>query len=66
MIDVNGDCFSDIVMLSGSSNNKLELYIKNNHNGYDYSEMSIGKNVTWMSFGDFDSNGSPDIFFVVF
>ena len=66
MIDINGDCFSDIVLLSGPNNNNIEFYTKNGLNTYDYSSLTLSKNISWMSFADFDSNGAPDIFLVIF
>lgn len=65
MIDINGDCFSDLVILS-NANTTMEVYIKNHLNTYDYSVISLGKNVVWFNFADFDNNGAADIFFVAF
>ena len=64
MIDVNGDCFSDIVLVAGAGSNILEFYIKNNHNGYEYSSVDLGKNVSWLNFADLNSDGATDLFFV--
>lgn len=61
MIDVNGDCFSDVVLLSG---NLLEMYSKNNHNKYDYSSITINKTISWLSLADLDNNGANDLFLV--
>ena len=63
-IDINGDCFSDLVMLSGANNNLLEIYTKNNHNSYEYSFIDLTKNMKWMSFTDLDANGAPDMLLV--
>lgn len=60
MVDYNGDCFSDILMLSG--NGTLEIYLKNNHNKYDYSTLKLSKNISWLSLADLDNNGATDIF----
>lgn len=51
-------------MLSGTNNNFLEIYIKNNHNAYEYSFIDLTKNMSWMSFTDLDANGAPDILLV--
>lgn len=64
MLDINGDCFSDVVLVSGSNNNILEIYTKNHLNGYDYSTLDIGKNITWVTFADLNADGSTDIFIV--
>ena len=64
MIDLNGDCFSDLLILSGTNNHIAEIYIKNNHNNYDYSTTTLGKNITWLSFTDFDGNGATDMLLV--
>lgn len=63
MIDINGDCFSDLVLLS-NANTTMEIYIKNHLNSYDYSVLNIGKNIVWLNFADFDGNGAADIFIV--
>lgn len=45
MLDFNGDCFSDIALVSGSDNSILEFYTKNHLNKYDYSSLDIGKKI---------------------
>lgn len=64
MIDINGDCFSDIVLVSGSNNNLLEFYTKNQANNFVYSSVDLGKSIFWLSFADIDANGATDLLFM--
>jgi hypothetical protein len=66
-IDFNGDCNSDLVMVSLSSklNSVIEFYQKANNNNYEQlSTQTYGKNISWLTFADLDSNGAPDLFIV--
>lgn len=54
-----------MVSKDGNSNSILEFYMKANGNSYQQlSFLSFGKNITWLTFADLDSNGAVDIFLV--
>lgn len=69
MIDINGDCNSDLVLVSSQNNMNsfIEFYIKGNNNLYNQlGSLNIYKNITWMTFSDIDSNGGVDMLFVAY
>jgi hypothetical protein len=57
-IDFNGDCNSDLIIVSKSNeglNSVLEFYQKSNGNTYQQlSTLSLGKNITWLTYADLD------------
>lgn len=65
-VDINGDCYADLLMVSGANNNNLEIYIRDNLNTYQLTIIDLQKNVTWLTVADFDANGAIDLFFVAY
>jgi len=66
IVDINGDCSSDIVLLSGLNNGYLEIYTKRPNNLYTYEQISLNLNVSWLTFADLDANGAIDIFIIAY
>ena len=67
VIDVNGDCNSDLVLVSNSNglNSAIEFYVKSNNNLYkQLPSLSVSKNITWLTFADVDANGAIDILLI--
>jgi hypothetical protein len=65
-VDVNGDCYADLVMVSGSNNSNLEVYIRDHLNNYQANVYDLQKNITWLTIADFDANGAMDLLIVVY
>jgi hypothetical protein len=66
-LDFNGDCNSDLLLLSvaGGNNSVLECFQKANGNSYQQlPSLLLPKNVSWLTFADLDSNGAVDLFLV--
>lgn len=64
MVDINGDCFSDFVLISDSDsmNSAIEFHLKENNNIYrEWMVLDTKANIKWMSFSDFDKNGAVDL-----
>ena len=64
--DVNGDCFADLLMVSGTKNNNLEVYIRDHLNNYQATVYDLQKNITWFTVADFNANGAMDLLIVAY
>lgn len=68
MVDINGDCFSDLVLISNSDsmNSVIEFHLKENNNIYrEWMVLDTKANIKWMSFADFDKNGAVDLLLLI-
>lgn len=65
-VDVNGDCYADLLMVSGVNNSNLEVYIRDHLNNYQLSIIDLQKNITWFTVADFNANGAIDLLIVAY
>ena len=65
-VDINGDCFADLLMISGTNSNNLEVYIRDHLNNYQLTIYDLEKNITWLAVADFDANGAVDLLIITY
>lgn len=67
-IDYNGDCHSDLVLLSINSDGKyvLEFYVKQTNSDFNLEKlMKFDSPLRFVTFVDFDASGTVDIVLVM-
>jgi len=65
-VDINGDCFADLLMISGENNSNLEVYIRDSVNNYQLNIYDLKKNITWLTVADFNVNGAIDLLILAY
>lgn len=68
IIDLNSDCFADLILLSQDPNNSdntiIETYLKDKNSLYNMqTSFTLKKIVTWMAFTDINGDGSTDFIY---